>query len=80
MSQYEPTIKAELARRGRPEVDPRWVEAWIRLELGVLDWLDRTRWRKEVRIALECIDATTLEDNETLAASYMGPKRERPAQ
>jgi hypothetical protein len=39
MSQYEKTIQDELARRGRPEVSARWVEAWIRLELGVLDWL-----------------------------------------
>ncbi len=75
MSQYEKTIQAELARRGRPEVSPRWVEAWIRLELGVLDWLDKARWRREVRIALECIDASTAEDNEKLATSLMGPAR-----
>lgn len=78
MSQYEKTIYVELARRKRPEVSPRWVEAWIRLELGVLDWLDRNRWRKEVRIALECIDASTPEDNEKLAASIMGPIKDLP--
>jgi hypothetical protein len=77
---YEKTITEELARRGRPEVSPRWVEAWIRLELGVLDWLDRARWRKEVRIALECIDASTPEDNERLAASIMGPERKAATQ
>ncbi|MDP2324287.1 MAG: hypothetical protein Q8N51_09695 [Gammaproteobacteria bacterium] len=75
MSHYEKTIQAELARRGRPDVSPRWAEAWIRLELGVLDWLDNARWRKEVGIALECIDASTPEINEKLAASYMGPAR-----
>ena len=75
MSQYEKTIQAELARRGRPEVSARWVEAWIRLELGVLDWLDKARWRKEVRLALECIDASTTEVNEQLATSLVGPVR-----
>jgi hypothetical protein len=77
MSQYEKTIQDELARRGRPEVSARWVEAWIRLELGVLDWLGKARWRREVRIALECIDASTAEDNDKLAASYMGPARQQ---
>ena len=74
---YEKIIADELVRRGRPEVSPRWVEAWIRLELGVLDWLDRARWRKEVRIALECIDASTMKDNEQLARSIMGPAKIR---
>lgn len=74
---YEKIITEELARHGRSEVSPRWVEAWIRLELGVLDWLVRSRWRKEVRIALECIDSSTREDNEQLARSIMGHARGR---
>lgn len=60
---YEKIITEELVRCQRSQVSPRWVEAWIRLELGVLDWLYRARWRKEVRIALECIDASAPEDN-----------------
>jgi hypothetical protein len=75
MSHYQKAIQAELARRGRPNVSPRWVEAWMRLELGCLDQLDKARWRKEVSFALECIDISTPEDNEKLAASYLGPAR-----
>jgi hypothetical protein len=78
MSHYEKTIQVELARRGRPEVSPRWVEAWIRLELGVLNWLGKAHWRKEVGIALECIDSSTPEINEKLAASLLRPVHAKP--
>jgi len=48
----------------------RHVEAWMRLERGTLDSLDRATFAREARIAFECVLASTEEQNESLAQSY----------
>ena len=72
---YQQMIREELARQGRIGTSPRWVEAWMRLELGTLDWIDKARLRREVAVSVECIDACTTEENERLATSLLGPAR-----
>jgi hypothetical protein len=50
--------------------EARHVEAWMRLERGTLDGLDRATFRREARIGLACARASSPADNERLAESY----------
>jgi hypothetical protein len=67
---YTDTIVARLVRMGRKEVDPRHVEAYMRLEHPTLDGLTKYGFTQEMKIALQCIDASTPEDNESCARSF----------
>ncbi len=68
---YRQMIREALALIGRIGVDPRHVEAWMRLEFGCLDGLGTLqRFRHEVATAVECVDATEPGQSERLAASY----------
>ena len=69
---YQTMIREALAHLGRiGAADPRHVEAWMRLEHGCLDGLGSlARFRSEVAIALQCIDAGPRRDSEDLARSY----------
>jgi hypothetical protein len=69
---YRDRIRATLARQGKPEIDPRWVEAWMRLEYGTLDHLGGRTWTREVKVAAQCVEAATAEQNEALARSVVG--------
>ncbi|MFA7332421.1 MAG: hypothetical protein WC326_15235 [Candidatus Delongbacteria bacterium] len=69
---YEQMIREELARQDHIGISSRWVEAWMRLELGTLDWIDKARFHREVAIATQCICACTDQDNEMLATSLLG--------
>jgi hypothetical protein len=70
MSGYRDLIREAMARAGRVGVaDPRWIEAWMRLEHGCLDGLSADQFRAEVKIALACIEAGPLADSESLAQS-----------
>lgn len=69
-SYYENAIRQELAKLGRSEVEPRWVEAYMRLEHPTLNGVHHRTFRREVKIAVECIDASTAEENEGLARSF----------
>ena len=53
-----------------PDADPRWVEAWMRLEHPTLDGLSPERFAAEVRIALACIAEAGPQESEALAASF----------
>jgi hypothetical protein len=71
MSGYEQAIREAMARAGRvAAADPRWVEAWMRLEHGCLDGLSAAQFQKETTIALECIAASAASENESLAESF----------
>jgi len=48
----------------------RLIEAWMRLEHGTLDHLDRASFKREARIGLECALASTASENESLAQSF----------
>lgn len=65
MSTYYQRQIAPLA----PKYDPRQIEAYMRLECGTLDWLSPARFKKEIRIACQCIDADP-NGAEALAQSY----------
>ena len=65
---YQQMIRETLAELGRQGSDPRYVEAWMRLESGTLDGL--ADWDVAVRRAAACVEAAGTERNERLAASY----------
>lgn len=46
------------------------IEAWMRLEHGTLDALSPAQFRREVKVAIACIDATTPAENAALARSF----------
>lgn len=67
---YRHIISEWLARLGRPELDPRFVEAWIRIQYPTLDHLSRDEFGREVRTAIECIDLASHDDTAALADSF----------
>ena len=47
---YRDRIRETLARQGKAGIDPRWVEAWMRLEHGtLLVEVDDPAWATQVR-------------------------------
>lgn len=75
---YRDLIRETLARLGRLGMDPRHVEAWMRLEYKTLDALGGPRWNRAVREAAECVEAAPRGESESLALSY-GLRPERGA-
>lgn len=52
---YQRIISEEAARKGLiGVVDPRHVEAWMRLEWGTLDHLPREKFAEYVDVAIDC--------------------------
>jgi hypothetical protein len=70
MSIYRQRIREILAAQGRIGTDPAHVEAWMRLEHGTLDGLSAAQFAREVSAAVECIEASTPDENRRLADSY----------
>ena len=52
------------------DVDPRHVEAWLRVEYPTLDGLSRAQLIEEIDIAIECAREAGAEQSEALAASF----------
>lgn len=69
-SQYAPFIEQTLAIKGRTDLDPRHIEAWIRVEHSTLDWISCERFDSEVEIAIDCCEQAGQRDSERLAVSY----------
>ena len=69
MSFYQEQITEELVRHGRVAVDPRHVEAWMRLKHPTFDHLSRDAFTEEVAAALECLDVAGSERSECLGRS-----------
>lgn len=67
---YQQVITGILKKMGRSDVDPRHVEGWMRCEHSTLDALSPTAFKKEVKIAVQCIDGPEGDVSETLAKSY----------
>ena len=67
---YQQTIREDLARIGRIGIDPRHIEAYMRLEHGTLDALSKERFRGEVALCAECVIADGILNAESLAKSY----------
>lgn len=53
-----------------PELDPRHVEAYMRLEYGTLDHLSPERFASEARTAASCVVMGGTDEAESLAVSY----------
>jgi hypothetical protein len=70
MSVYQRMIAEVAAKSGRVDVNPRWVEGWMRIEHGCLDGLSRQKFRSEVLTGIACCDASTEAENESLAHSF----------
>lgn len=66
---YQRWIAQDLARVKRADVEPRLIEAWMRLEHDVLSSMDTRTFRREVKIALACVDADKAA-SERLAESF----------
>ena len=67
MSLYADIIREQLDGR---EYDPRHVEAYMRLQYGVLDHLDRETFNREVEICVDCIERDGTINAEILAKTY----------
>jgi len=71
-SPYTAAIRRELDRLGPrgDGVDPRHVEAYMRVGHGTLDHLNPQRMTAEVSLAVLCIELSGTEEAEALARSY----------
>jgi hypothetical protein len=70
MSFYQKTIADHLSVMGRDDVEPRHVEALMRLTYGVLDGLSPERFRTEVVLSVVDLGEMGVEVAEDLARSY----------
>ncbi len=64
------TPYTETFRLMQPTHDPRHIEAFIRVQYGTLDHLDRRMLEMESAIAAECITVGGLDEAEALAQSF----------
>jgi hypothetical protein len=67
---YQQMIRETVAKQGRIGVNPRHVEAWMRLEHSCLDGLGKAQFDAQVAVAISCIDAATTKESESLAESF----------
>jgi hypothetical protein len=67
---YQKMIKEILKKIGREYMDPRHIEAYMRLEHGCLDGLSREQFENSVRISSSCVQAEGTRKAEELAESY----------
>ena len=65
----ELTFYQRLITEQTSDVDPRHVEAWMRLEHPTLDRLSRAEFEREVDIAVVAIATAGPDESEALAAS-----------
>lgn len=66
---YQTMIRETLAKIGRIGIDPRHVEAWMRLENDTLDGLSSSAWSREVETAAT-LAMTNPSESESLAKSF----------
>jgi hypothetical protein len=52
------------------DVDPRHVEAWMRLENPTLDGLSAAEFEREIDLAMVAIATAGTDESEALAASF----------
>ena len=67
---YTDLIKEIATEQGRPDANPRWIEAYIRLEYPSLNGVSRESFEREVAIGIACIDAAGPESAEECARSF----------
>ena len=66
----DPTFTQRRIAEWTSDVDPRHVEAWMRLEHPALDGLSRAEFEREVDIAAMAIAAAGIDESDALAASF----------
>ncbi|HET7675654.1 MAG TPA: hypothetical protein VFL54_09055 [Gammaproteobacteria bacterium] len=64
------SIYANIFKDCQPNHDPRHIEAFVRLQYGTLNHLDRETLKREADIAAACIEEGGTENAEALAQSY----------
>lgn len=67
---YTAVIRQELENLGAADVDPRHVEAYIRLEHPTLDHLTPFQFAGQTCVALECVRICGPLEAEDLAQSF----------
>ena len=67
---YQRMIREILGKIGRDEIDPRHIEAYMRLEHRTLDGLSAPQFEREVVISAECVGAAGPVEAEACAASF----------
>ena len=67
---YQKMIREVLARSGKVGVNPRHVEAWMRVEYPTLDAMSAGRFVDEVIVAADCVAHAGPAESEALAASF----------
>jgi len=67
---YQKLIKEILKEIGRAYMDPRHIEAYMRLEHATLDGLSREQFGRSVRISSCCVQTEGTRKAEELAESY----------
>jgi hypothetical protein len=68
-SPYADTIRKVAAKLGRPNVNPRWIEAFMRLEYPSLNGVSEESFNREVKVGIACIDAVGPKKAEQCAQS-----------
>jgi len=70
MSFYQDLISRILKRQKRADIDPRHIEAYMRLRVSTLDNLDARDFSRMVKWATGCVDGDGKKLAEELAMSY----------
>lgn len=70
MSYYSGIITEQLTKLKRTDINPLYVEAYMREVYHTLDNLDRARFNREVKIAVKGIDQDGLVVAREVAKSY----------
>ncbi len=68
-SSYADTIRKVAEKLGRPNVNPRWIEAFMRLEYPSLNGVSEESFDREVKVGIACIDAVGPKKAEQCAKS-----------
>jgi hypothetical protein len=67
---YQKSIKQIIDQIGRPEVDPRHVEGYMRIQHSTLDALSAKKFRSEVIVCVGCVDIDGIENAEKIAILF----------
>ena len=70
MTQTDPTFYQRRIAERMSAVDPRHVEAWMRLEHSALDRLSPAEFEREIDLAVVAIATAGPTESEALAASF----------
>ena len=63
-------IATHLSSLKRTEIQPRYIEAYMRIEHPTLDALSKSQFRKEILISIACFDIDGIDNAEALALSF----------